>query len=278
MAELTALIARLRVPIFSIKQPEAFQVGTALPLPQPSTLAGALAYCVAIGEGLERKNLVMRVQSTLRAARACLMSEVAVPSPIVLRRFRVLDKGMEKKEGELSDYEIFESAYRQLKKSMIRNVVERLSDALYREYVFASELVCVWIIEGRLSADLIWAINHLGDTESTCSVVQVDQVPAMRTEASEVRTRFQAPIIGKAAVKSGTYLLLKMQSERFWHREEGELLTYAVPCEERIERGVKGLKYRVYRPVEITLSYDKPVSVYSFDFEGHEESLVEGKA
>ncbi|MEM4469003.1 MAG: type I-A CRISPR-associated protein Cas5a [Candidatus Korarchaeota archaeon] len=278
MAELTALIARLRVPIFSIKQPEAFQVGAALPLPQPSTLAGALAYCVAVKEGLRRKNLVMRLQSILRAARARLVSEIAVPSPIVLRRFRVLDKGMEREKGKLSDYEIFENACKQLKHDMIYNAVKKLSDALYREYIFASELTCVWIVRERLPAELLWNINHLGDTESICSVVQVDQVPATRREESEVKTRFQAPIIGKAIVKSGTYLLVKMQNETFWHREGGELLTYAVPCEERIERGAKGLKYRVYRPTEITLSYDEPVGVYSFEFEGRKESLVEGKA
>lgn len=277
MAELTALIARLKAPIFSIKQPEAFQVGAALPLPQPSTLAGALAYCIAIKEGLERKNLIKKVQSILKAARACLASEVAVPSPIVLRRFRVLDKGMERKEGKLPDYEIFENAYRQLKYDIIHRVLERLSDALYREYVFVTELTCVWIIEGKLPADLLWTINHLGDTESTCSVVQVDQVSATRTEESEIRTKFQAPILGKVVVKSGTYLLAKMQSETFWHREGGELLTYIVPCEERVERGAKGLKYRVYKPTEITLSYDRPVGVYSFEFKGCRENLVEGK-
>ncbi|MEM4469136.1 MAG: type I-A CRISPR-associated protein Cas5a [Candidatus Nezhaarchaeales archaeon] len=274
---LTALIARLRAPVFSIKQPEAFQVGAALPLPQPSTLAGALAYCIAVKEGVKEEDLIKRVQGILRAARACFVSEVAVPSSIILRRLRVLDKGMERKEkGKPTDYEVLEDACKKLNYDEIHSTMARLSDAMYREYVFASEFMCVWITDEKLPVDLLWAINHIGDTESICSVLQVHQVPVTYERGVDVKTRFQAPMINGAVVRSGNYLLVKMQDEAFWCRTGERLLTYAIPCEERIEKGPKGLKYRIYRPSEITLSYSSPVDIYSFELEGRKESLVGG--
>ncbi|MEM1542913.1 MAG: type I-A CRISPR-associated protein Cas5a [Ignisphaera sp.] len=266
MAELVALIAKLRGPSFSVKQPEAFQIGVTLPLPQPSTLAGALAYCIAVREGLKQEELATRIQTILKVSRACFLTEVAVPSSIVLKRFRALDK--------VSDYRAFEDAYRRFDYEVIFDRLEKLTDALYREYVFTCELLCVWIVDKDISGDLLWSINHLGDTESLCSVIEIDRVPVNEEKTNEVKTRFQAPIIELTTVKSGAYKIVKMYNESFWYQRKGEPLTYAIPCEEKIERGAKGFRYRVYRPTEITILYDRPVNVYSFKIGEREESLV----
>ena len=63
---LTAICARIFSPIFSIKNPEAFQIGITLPVPQPSTLVGALAYCIGVHReiGLKALNIARAVSYT----------------------------------------------------------------------------------------------------------------------------------------------------------------------------------------------------------------------
>ncbi|MEM2673819.1 MAG: type I-A CRISPR-associated protein Cas5a, partial [Candidatus Bathyarchaeia archaeon] len=139
---LTAVCAKVITPIFSIKHPETFQIATSLPIPQPSSLVGALAYCLGVQQeiGLKAQEIV---KENVIVARAKLVGETATVNPVILRRFRILDKGIEEK-----DFEKACNAFHAGDFDTYRKILEKkLTDALYREYLSLATLKCVWVLK-----------------------------------------------------------------------------------------------------------------------------------
>jgi CRISPR-associated protein Cas5 subtype I-A len=260
MVALTALCAKISTPIFSIKHPEAFQIAASLPIPQPSTLLGALAYCLGIqqGIGLKAQEVVMK---DVIIARAKLMSDVTVVNPIILRRFRVLDKGSERKGR--GDYMKALNAYKEGDIDTFRSIIEgALTDALYREYLSPATLKCIWILRSPIESKILYLLQRLGDTESLVNVAEAwsDECKTERLDkisTSYYFTAFQDTI----SAVHGDYTIIKMCNEG------RELKSYYVPCRKEIRNTPSGLKYFVYTPAKIDVDTKKPQEVYFVDGE-----------
>ena len=258
------IVARLSLPIYSIKHQEAFQVMASLPIPQPSSLVGLLAYCMGVARGwgytaLERVKEWVR-EGKLLAARAALVEE-ALPltvSSVVLRRFRIVDKAHEAKtSGVPKPIDSLREAAQEGDFKEAKSLLEiRLMDAFYREYVMGHELLCVWALADDVDVNPNWLYlaQRLGDTESLCSVLGVELVEGDIEEASDVRTRFPSPAEGIAIPISGPHALVKMCDE------ERQLRPYVIPCDIKVEKTEAGV-VPVVRPSEVEITYEENVKI-----------------
>jgi len=270
--------ARLRLPTFSIKHPEAFQVRASLPIPQPSTLIGLFTYCISIARdiGIAAGEMVGEWvdEGKLMAARASPL-KTSLPmtiSTIVLRRFRFADKAyFYKPSGEDKYYaEVINEAITAREFYRVKSLLERdLTDAFYREYVMSHELRCVWAISDDLELRPEWLMlaHRLGDTESLCSVLDVGEVAAEIVEEDVVETSFPAHLEGCRLVE-GSYMIVKMCDEAFFHHREGGPRRFIVPCRVRVER-FRGGAVSVITPSKVRVEYEEPVKVIRM--EGGEE-------
>jgi len=160
-----------------------------------------LAYCLGVARGwgtaaLERVREWVR-EGKLLAARASLARDqppLAV-SPIVLRRFRVVDKAHEAKgKGEAKPIERLSDSARSGDFLGAKRMVEvELTDAFYREYVMGYELLCAWALDEALDVDpgCLYLAQRLGDTESLCTVLEVR---AEEAEVGEEDEALRAPL------------------------------------------------------------------------------------
>lgn len=263
------ITAVLRVPVFSVKQPAAFQVMAALPVPQPSTLVGALAYGIGVVEGRGTAAydwlLDLARRGRLMAARGAPLPRGGTPlvfSPVVLRRFRLVDKAHESKEkGKPKPVDLLRGALERRDYAEYKRLMEvELTDALFREYVFGLEMLAVWVVEeGLVDQRAVWSIARLGDTESLCSVVDVsvERRPIVRRRI--VRTVFAAPWEEGTRVSGGSFLYLKCCDEA------RELRTYIVPGSRAHVRAGRS-KCPIFRPSEVVLEYEKEVPVCETPF------------
>jgi len=269
--------ARLRLSTFSVKHPEAFQVRVALPIPQPSTLVGLLACCLGMAKGVGMKAggiIGEWVDSAkILAARATPVedSPPLVFSTMVLRRFRIEDKAHESKEkGTPKPIDVLRNALLNGEFELVKTMLEKkLTDAFYREYVMGHELRCVWAISDDLELRPEWLMlaHRLGDTESLCSVLDVEEVAAEIVEEDVVETSFPAHLEGCRLVE-GSYMIVKMCDEAFFHHREGGPRRFIVPCRVRVER-VRGGAVSVITPSKVRVEYEEPVKVIRI--EGGEE-------
>ena len=258
MAEL--MIARVRLPLFSIKHPEAFQVMSSLPVPQPSSLVGLLAYCLGVATGLGTRALD-RVRDWVRgerllAARAAPAEEglPLAPSSVVLRRFRVVDEGRVRKEKR----EALTSAIEREDFKALKSVLDmKLMDALYREYVMGHELLCAWAVGSDIDIKPNWLYlaQRIGDTESLCTVVDVRAYEAEVYEAEEVRTKFPTPMEYLTGPVEGPHTVAKMCDELRIPRP------YVIPCEVKMEKRKDGLVIPIIKPSEVKIVYERPIRV-----------------
>ena len=260
---LKAICAKISTPIFSIKHPEVFQIAASLPIPQPSTLTGALAYCIGVHSrmGLKAKDEVERM---LVLARAKILNEVAVVTPIMLRRFRVLDKGFEtKRKGEIPAYKRACDALSSGDFDYYRRVIEvELTDALYREYVTAATIKCVWILREPLDHKLLYLLQRLGDTESLVTVMEAWSADCSVKEVDSLRTEYPMVLDPDALTSiGGDYTVVKMCDE---HRI---LRTFCIPCKKDVLSTPDGVKYFAYVPTSIEAEFKKPVEVFTVDGE-----------
>lgn len=265
-----AIEAYLRLPIFSIKHPEAFQVRASLPIPQPSTLMGLLTYCIGVAEGIGMRagGKVKRWvdEGKLLAARASLLKE-APPmtiSTIVLRRFRVVDKAYlyEPSKGAPKYVEIIGEAILRKDFGYVKSLLEKdLTDAFYREYVVAHEIKVIWVVSDEIEFKPEWLMltQRMGDTESLCTVVKVDEAEAEVVEKDVVETGYPA-YLEDAKDIDGAYTIMKMCDEAFFYYREGVLRRFIVPCEIRIEK-IKGRVVPMMIPSKVKIQYERPVKV-----------------
>jgi CRISPR-associated protein Cas5 subtype I-A len=254
---LTAAYAKINTPIFSIKHPETFQIATSLPIPQPSTLVGALAYCLGVQQRIGLKAQEIAVENVI-IARAKLISEVTAINPVTLRRFRILDKGLE--EG---DFEKACSAFQKGDFNTFRRIIEeKLTDALYREYLSPATLKCVWILRNPIESKILYLLQRLGDTESLVNVVETWSTECRIMYSDKISTDYPftaAPDIINTIY--GNYTALRMCDEK----RESKL--FYVPCKKEVRSTVSGIKYFVYTPVKVDIELKKSHKVFMIDGE-----------
>ncbi len=264
------IFAQIRLPLFSIKFPEAFQVMSALPIPQPSSLIGALAYCLGvtrhIGTRAYEEVLGMVRDGRIMAARACPLGIANLDkgtapltlSAIVLRRFRIADKAHEtKKKGEIKPITRLVRAVQRNAPHEVKRIVEiELTDALYREYVMGFDLLAAWVIRDDVDIDPkeLWLIPRLGDTESLCSVTKVWSEEAELLRTTTVKTPFPAPAEDALKISKGSFMIAKICDE------SRNLRPFIIPCEIKVERGKYG-KYTAILPSSVAIEYKREVKV-----------------
>ncbi|RJX15610.1 type I-A CRISPR-associated protein Cas5 [Candidatus Bathyarchaeota archaeon] len=261
---LTAICAKVSLPAFSVKHPEAFQVSASLPIPQPSTLAGALTYCLGTWEkiGLKAKT---KTENLLLVARAKLLGKVTVPTPIMLRRFRVLDKGLEKGKTKGLKERPFEKACKALSQNdfmVFRKIVEgELTDAFYREYLTTTSLNCVWIAKEPLNYEILYLLQRLGDTESLVTVTEAWSCECREVSLENPSTEYPLsldPNILKAL--EGSYMTVKMHDEK-----RSKLKIYYLPCSKEVSTTADGVKYFTYTPTKIEIKLEKPTKFFEVE-------------
>ncbi len=257
------IFAKIRLPIFSIKYPESFQIMSSMPVPQPSSLIGALAYCIGVSTGVGTRAYSSVIEMVSRgeilAARARPLEERAgtplTLSPVVLRRFRIVDKAHEtKKKGETKPIERLSSALARGDTAEAKRLLEvNLTDAFYREYAMGYDILCAWIVRGdAVRPEVLRLIQRLGDTESLCSVLDVWSESVEVFEDRVVETPFPAPAVEEARVLEGSFMYAKMCDEM------RVLRPFIIPCTFRMERR-RGMRYPTVRPSRVKIDYGRNV-------------------
>jgi CRISPR-associated protein Cas5 subtype I-A len=255
---LTAICAKINAPIFSIKHSEVFQIAASLPIPQPSTLVGALAYCLGVqqGIGLEAQKIVKK---NVVIARAKLISDVVAINPIILRRFRILDKGFESKgKGEEKPFEKALSILQEGNFDTFRKIIEEtLTDALYREYLSPATLKCVWILRSPIESKILYLLQRLGDTESLVNVAEAWSAECKVERLDKASTSYYFTALQNVVnAVHGNYAAIRMCDEG------RELKLNYVPCKKEIRSTPDGLKYFVYAPAKVDVELKEPREVY----------------
>lgn len=262
MDRVTTVFVRARLPTFSIKHPESFQVMSCLPIPQPSTLVGALGYCIGVHSGVGTdvmKKVIEWVKNgylLVARARLYLRKGQTLPvaiSPVVLRRFRIVDKAHEKKKkGETTPIDDLYNAIKTGNYVAVKRLVEvKLMDAFYRDYIMGHEVLCVWVFKESLkvSENIFWLMQRLGDTESLISVLEVwsEKYPVSDISSAQISFPVEVEYV---TPKEGDFLLIKMCDET------RILKQYLVPIKYEIKRTKCG-KVVLLSPTEVNVEFIK---------------------
>jgi CRISPR-associated protein Cas5 subtype I-A len=234
-----AFIVKVRAPAFSVRQPQAYQVGAALPLPQPSTLACALACAAALAEegpvGLLGDEYVGKLAESVLQLLVRATAKPAAPltsSSVTVSRVRALEESSEKV------VKIIESG-------------RRITDAMVREY-YSGRLTIVYVFKNAAGVEKVrrwlYLLGRLGDTESLISVEEVEEA-AMEPLGSEEYVDTYTPLEWVERYGDGAFSLIRMCREELCAkpvrgREDYERYSsvYLVPISERWvkERSVLG--------------------------------------
>lgn len=170
---LRAIEAVVKSPVFSIQRPLSYQVADSLTLPQPSTLVGALAYCMAKASAIMARGtgdtFVRELIATLRRGLARIAARPLVPimlTPIILSRLRTL---------ELSSTQIAKRI----------NKGKRLSDAMVREHASGAFSIYFLFLDEEIAEKAkkaIYLLSRIGDTESLTSVSSIYEMELLSVE------------------------------------------------------------------------------------------------
>lgn len=260
---LTAICAKIKTPIFSIKHPETYQISAALPIPQPSALIGALAYCLGVEKGSGTK-ILKKVREAVILARAKMIEGVTTVNPILLRRFRILDRGLERdKKGGTP---LFLRAYNALSLGDVetfRKIIEgKLTDALYREYLSNVLIKCIWVLKKTFDSSILYFLQRLGDTESLITVIDAWTAKCCAIKLDSLSTGYPF-VLDFNILKEiyGSYITLKMCDE------ERKLKMYCIPCKRDIFETSIGTRYFAYSPTEAHIKLRSPQTVFIIDEE-----------
>jgi CRISPR-associated protein Cas5 subtype I-A len=230
-----AFIVQARAPAFSIRQPQTYQVGVSLPLPQPSTLVCALAYAAAAAGGgppgflgdeyvkkLAESVLQLLIRVTVKPAAPLTSSSVTVS------RVRALEEGSSEKVVEA-----------------IRRG-RRITDAMVREY-YGGRLTIVYVFRSAAGIEKVhpwlYLFGRLGDTESLTSIERVEEA-ALEPLGSEGYVDTYTPLEWVEGYGDGVFSLIKMCREELCavpvrRREDYERYSsvYLVPISEKQVEG-----------------------------------------
>ena len=163
-----ALVLSIRVPFFSIKLPEAYQVAASYDYLMPSTLFGALCASLCVLNGWKEEECKEKLKGTkvreLYPKRVVLASKF----PVILRRVR----------GVLEE--------RRLPSSL--DEATGFFDAMVREYVFTLDERKAIVLTSRLDEvkEAAWLISRAGDSESLLSVTSVEEVELEECGGGEI--------------------------------------------------------------------------------------------
>jgi CRISPR-associated protein Cas5a/b/c len=182
-----ALCAELSAPIISIKDPEVYQVAVSTPLPQPSTLIGAIGYSywkmkLCNGEDL----CIRRVRETVLKARASAV--ISSKFSVILSRYR----------GVLEE------------RKLPKNIDDILGfrDALAREYIFLGRFKVLIIPSHTKYIDEIkkalLIIERVGDSESLVSTLSVEEC-----EVEDCDGDFVNVVIRSSLADGGAYTIAR---------------------------------------------------------------------
>jgi len=248
-------LIKIKLPFFSIRNPESFQVGSSLPIPPPSALMGSLAYALAIKNGLSPNEALAKVRNYVALARASLISEApAIPNPILLWRYRILDK----KREVLKLIKTKRYSYTDIKNAL----EQKYKDALYREYLFAHNISVIYVLkkDKMISKDTFYLISRLGDTESICSVTDVQILTYREIQMKSVETKYPL-IFNEEFIDDikGDYMIIKMTDE------SRDMKAYVIPIRRRFIETKRGVKAVIYEPSKVRINLRRYVRVYVFN-------------
>jgi CRISPR-associated protein Cas5 subtype I-A len=182
-----AICAELYAPIISIRDPEVYQVAVSIPLPQPSTLIGAIGYSywkMKLCNGEEQ--CIQRARETVVKARAS--TTISSKFSVVLSRYR----------GVLEE------------KRLPENIDEILGfrDAMVREYVFLDRLKILIIPSHSKYIDEIkkalLITERVGDSESLVSILSVKEEEIKDCNGDSVNV-----IIRSSLAEGGAYTIVR---------------------------------------------------------------------
>lgn len=188
MSELSqAVIAKIRFPFFSIRHIESYQVAVSYPVVFPSTLVGAFGYALSLLGKCRGDECIKQYSKYIYKAREFASDDiVAVKSPMILKRFRILEppkEGSNKSEGG-KKYK-FPRNFKEISKSM---------DAMVREYIFTLERSYVFIVKNDIDTvkKAVKLIDRLGDSESLVSVVDVREEELEECDVNDVNVMLKS--------------------------------------------------------------------------------------
>lgn len=269
MSKLTSFLVKMKPTFYSIRHSESFQVAKSLIIPQPTTLIGALAYTYAITNNVGRLEALNTITANTVIARAKLLSPAVVES-VILRRLRILDKGMEreKKGGAETGYS---KLLRLLGKSAFPEFIKTLTtltDAMYREYIHAHEVLALYILKSHINVKPE-LITRIGDTESLCTIIDVQEVNVRTLKVREVTTSYPFPLTDDIKDIKGSYIIVKMCSERGidWNTGLCRLCYFVIPAHLEFKKVRKGYRISVYRPSYVTVKFSEDKDVFEVNKE-----------
>ena len=168
-----ALVLSIRVPFFSIKLPEAYQVAASYDYLMPSTLFGALCASLCMIYGWKEEECKEKLKGT-KVRELYLKNPQkewvvrASKFPVILRRVKkVLEIG-------------------RLPSSL--DEASGFFDARVREYVFTLDERKAIVLTSRLDEvkEAAWLISRVGDSESLLSVTNVEEIELEECEGGEI--------------------------------------------------------------------------------------------
>lgn len=255
-----AILLKIKLPFFSLRVPEAFQVASSLPVPSPSALVGALAYALAIHSNISNEAALNYARKIVLAARATIPeAQTYTLNPILLWRFRILDRGMErpKKKGiKLTLLQQLTALTNEGRYSEAKTLLElKLKDALYREYIFAPEVKVVYLVKEKVDTEIFKLISRLGDTESLCSVIEVKTHSYELVSVDKVETTFPFVYTDKVSEIKGDFMIMKQSNEL------RELKLFVIPITRRILTTKRGGKVTTLWPSKLKVSFKDFINV-----------------
>lgn len=263
MAGIAALL-RIRLPSFSLKIPESFQITSSYPLPSPSSLVGALAYSIAVHNGLSNESALKYTRAIVLAARASIpKAQIYTINPILLWRFRVLDRGTERPKRKQERLTLLQQLSELTSKESYLEgkllLEQRLKDALYREYIFAQELNVVYLLKREIDEEVFHLISRLGDTESLCSVDSVKIYDYEILPADDVITRYPFTRNENILRIEGKFTVMKQCDEN------REMRFFIIPITRKIAQTRRGMKFMTLHTSEVKVTFKEHVNVAKID-------------
>ncbi len=200
------LDVKVRLPFFSIKHIEAYQVGISYLSLMPSTLVGAIGYGLGLAGLCKGDKCREASKGIVRKAREYFTkNDVAIRFPVILKRMRGVLEGK-----YLSEKSKTKSKKSKTKSKTLYDVYAALasaSDAMVREYIFSGERQFVLIGDLDKLKKAIYLIDRFGDSESLAAIVSVEEIEVNKCESNEVNTVIKADIwsmIGSHVITYGT--------------------------------------------------------------------------